>query len=100
MKKLNSFFVGEKKNTFFEIMKTIEIDIIESSELPDPIYLDLLNLSTFKSDEFGFSFMVNKTYIEIWICDLKDDNQLQGTIGYLEKLVSNMKSDYLFINCD
>jgi len=81
-------------------MKTIEIDIIESSELPDPIYLDLLNLSTFKSDEFGFSFMVNKTYIEIWICDLKDDNQLQGTIGYLEKLVSNMKSDYLFINCD
>jgi len=81
-------------------MNTFKIDKIKSETLPETIYLDLFNLSTFKNSEFGFSFMVKKTYIETYLNDLKNDgsgNPMYPNIYFYEKLLSEMETDYLFI---
>ena len=81
-------------------MDTIKIDTIDSVNLSQHIFVDLYMLSTFKSDEVGFDFMVKKSYIQVYINDLKDDgeeNLRYSDIPKLEEIINNMKTEYLLI---
>jgi hypothetical protein len=103
-------------------IKELTISAIKSCEVhSDKLYDTLLELSSYKHEDAGFSFFVRKSYIKGYIQDVKNDllrkakDQVFGgiknkdrnyiidkqeEISQLEKLISNMKGEILLIDND